>query len=797
MNIINPRNGAAVSHMRTLVQNIEIIYTEAQKDIADSVAAFLSEKAAGTFMPVYSAVIIVSDEATRDIEWQEQVRILRPGTRLVPAGSIIDADYNDPDVVPPSIEELNFIRIDEDLNDNIWDSINLDEDFYQIRNDVLVSMNSWTVSNESEAFLMNDYRKVKKAIRAIRRKKSTETEERSLQQLSAMEEYLARCRKYSGRIHRRTVLRRTFTVLLAIFTAVITRATVQMIRELRRASFESKLLVTERTDASVAEDFILLSDGLANYVINGVTRGAFYSAMMDCLEYNWVTTPTGLNYKYKLYDPHFLKDERYISTLTSNRQVLIWDTWRGRIDDVLSTAAEDLKLYYVDTENGVVTYVTGDNVIYFGDAETNQWLTNGVTYEFSGNTDIRALSAKDQLILYDDRNMYYFSLDPVIRLVSYTTESVMGDRAYEVQSVYLDDEGYTKTMLLDDGFYMETVKPDGTRKGASAPIRPKEGCMSVAGKDVAVFSDEGGNIVVMSMSKMEYWYQGLRLPDPKFLALLSDDILAYCDGDLGCHLYDLVSEADLGTVLTGFDDIEYFGCGDHTMICYSGGAYHCQDISRMLPLDEIDEGSALFVYDNTSPEDKGMVSSVVYTDERLLRMDLFRYTDQTTVGFAIDAGHVVYAGSSLSDPVVFGEGVLHYQNEPVKNAEDFTVVGITEDGYSMVFGTSDGQFREIAFEGDLKYRDDSYLQIPSHSAVVAIYEMEKCYYIKDADGRFWYADKLYPTHTQNNSLIFDLMNSKLRTHMGMSKEVMDLIRQQTIEDTSIFLMNGADGEEWE
>ena len=47
------------------------------------------------------------------------------------------------------------------------------------------------------------------------------------------------------------------------------------------------------------------------------------------------------------------------------------------------------------------------------------------------------------------------------------------------------------------------------------------------------------------------------------------------------------------------------------------------------------------------------------------------------------------------------------------------------------------------------------------------------------------------------STIFDLMNSKLRTHMGMSEEVMDLIRQQTIEDTSIFLMNGADGEVWE
>ena len=43
---------------------------------------------------------------------------------------------------------------------NIYDSVMIDSDFYRMRSEVLLQMESWEASGRSDAFLMTDGRKI-------------------------------------------------------------------------------------------------------------------------------------------------------------------------------------------------------------------------------------------------------------------------------------------------------------------------------------------------------------------------------------------------------------------------------------------------------------------------------------------------------------------------------------------------------------------------------------------------------------------------------------------------------------
>ena len=55
------------------------------------------------------AVIFISDTATGNQDWQDQVRALPSGMRLIPVGRLKDVDYNYPNFLPHCIVDINFI----------------------------------------------------------------------------------------------------------------------------------------------------------------------------------------------------------------------------------------------------------------------------------------------------------------------------------------------------------------------------------------------------------------------------------------------------------------------------------------------------------------------------------------------------------------------------------------------------------------------------------------------------------------------------------------------------------------
>ena len=80
-----------------------------------------------------SALVFVSDEAVNNPIWQKTVRQIGDNVRLIPIGATENADYSNPEVVPPRVESINYIREDEFMLENILDSLMTEPEFYAIK----------------------------------------------------------------------------------------------------------------------------------------------------------------------------------------------------------------------------------------------------------------------------------------------------------------------------------------------------------------------------------------------------------------------------------------------------------------------------------------------------------------------------------------------------------------------------------------------------------------------------------------------------------------------------------------
>ena len=786
--------------MKGLLNNIQIIYTETDAAVAENILSFLKEKTGNRHLPSDAAVIVVSDEATADSQWQKDVRSLNPAVRLVPIGAIVNADYSDPAVIPSRIEELNFIRIDEDLHQNLWDSLNLDQDFYNVRNAVLVNMNSWLISEESDAFLMTDYRQVRKCLRMVQNKAATETDERFQKQLHDMEDYLNQSLPVAKKLFYRTMRQRLTLVIAAAALAGVVYAGITVVSNLRRAARESALLGQDPSEANAAENFVLLSDGVNNSYIDDNVRSALFNEMTSYLDLNWTTTPVGYNYKYRLYDPHFLGNEQYLMVTNENNHTLVFDTYTGKINQDFGSPGEPVKAYYVDLDNRYVILVTQKNQIYFGDADTSQWLTNNYEYPFTGNTDVRILARKGGIVIYDDKNEFYYVVNEEtgIRPASYLRPDTMGTDNYTIHDIKLYDTETVSATEIEGDMSVYYSDHQGGMTGYSTGLSGKPDCTASVSQNYMIFADQDGNVLLFEREKLGFHAIGLKLPDVRYLVLINDSVLAYHDAVLGTRLYDFRQQADLGEVLSGFRDITWLGAGEYTIACYSDGAYHCQSLETILPRTEIDKTKILKTYNTTTPADEGLLSNVRYEDGLIrYEMDVVKDGQSLHLPYVLDGAGLLPAGSAVSDRVLAEADARGFQNEPLSWNKDVTIIGLTDGGLGFVVGTSDGQFREFSLTYSGTWLSDSYFQIPTRSAITAIHEMEKYYWLEDASHHYWYVSKRYPSHDEGSTLLMDLMNEKLQMHGYFKQELLDSVDAQTISDLGIQLMPGGDGKEWE
>lgn len=776
--------------MQTAVENVHVIYAESESGIAESVAAEIHERLHGKNAPQETAVILVSDAATKDEQWQKAVRALSGNVRLIPAGQTINVDYSNPEVIPPRVEELNFIRIDDALHDNIWESISIDTDFYNTRNNVLVNMDAWLTSKKSDAFLMAGFRESRKNLRVVQNKLKSETDEASRAQLESMESYLTASKKRAKRTLLKTIRHRTFVVLLIGLLIWLAISANNILGHMRSASDEMALIGEERTESNAFNNVVRLLDGVTNPMVDSTTGSYLFEEALRYLDTNWCSAPIGYNYKHKLTSVQLI-DDRYVQTSTDHGHQLVWDTWSGRVKQDNELTDSGIRALYVDSKNPITVLVTSDNKVLFGIGST--WLSSDYTYPFEEDSVIHIESNADRVLVYDSKNVFsYDRVDGSIRPATYRRADTMPFDEYVIQAAVITEAGYAVTFSANGELYV--INSSADESGWTMGVEPMPDCASAVRNGLVAFADKGGNVLLFDANSEKVTSIGLRLPDPQCLCFINDSTIAYHDGEFGTRLYDFDQQIDLGSAFSGIEGIDFLESNGTTLMCRYGDLYICQPIESMLPLREIDMDKVVACYDQTSDASSNQIHRIEITDDGIILMSL---DDETTsYKLALDGGHYTKVGAALSDPITLPEDVTRFIAEPIVHAGHATVIGIIDSGFGFVVGTGDGSFQEIVLRANGAYIKLGSFQAQSHAAITAIYETKDCYYLLDAAGNYWRARLSWPS-TEGGSLLVDQLNEKLGKSGFVTQELYDSVSEETRQDLGLTIMPGGDGKEWE
>ena len=772
------------------IHNTQIIYTEAQKQIAEHISSFLEQQPNPARR---CAVILISDEAVRDTQWQKEVRSLEKSVRLIPVGGTVDADYSDPEVIPPAIEELNFIRIDDDVCTNIWESIQIDNDFYNVRNTVLVNMDSWKVSGQDDAFLISEYFRVRKYRKTIRRKLLTENDPVFRKQLDGMQSYLNDSLKHARRIFLKKLRQRTTMILLALAIVGLVRLSDYMTRERKRAADETALLGKEPTEADAAENVIRILDGIDNKYIDTEIRARLMDELDDYLDMNWYTTPIGFNYRYPLSYAQIADNSRYLYTYAENGHLLKWDTWTGRIIENYDLSVQNVKAFHTSPSGKLSVYVTPDNYVMIGllDGDVTHWYSNNAAFPFTEDGEITIVSDEDHFIVFDRENVFYYEVGETPRLRYYFVREIMEPEDYAFKAAEIDDDGFSAVFTSGNKIICYRVRTEESYQ-ISLEASMDESCSPALKYGKFIFADKDGNIIVLDLETLESRSIGLILPEPEYLRFVDSHTLVYYDRILGTRLYETDQEAEIAEVFTSFDEISRLDAFGSTLICYANGIYICEPVDSLMPVRDTSGYSQVHVFTENHAESSGMVRSVSVTDENVIRLVLHVDTEDTVI--LLDGAHYFRVGDALTGARDYADEEKRYTVEPNYYEGKPVVVGIIDNGYGIVIGTQDGSFTELVFRNSGAYIDNTVYRIPSHSAVSEIIETDDCYLIKDLTGIYWKA-RLGWTANETPSLKLDQINAKL--HNGVTKELLDSISQDTINDLGLVMMPGGDGKEWE
>ena len=742
--------------MITEVGSVRLIHAKEDGRRAEEIRTYLEERfAESKKAPRKAAVILLSDAAVEDKEgWQDPIAGLGDDVRLIPVGRTENANFSK--MVPKRIREINYIRADEDMLANIYDSVMIDSDFYRMRSEVLLQMESWEASGRSDAFLMTDGRKIRKYRRMTAEKTATEADPRFKAQLEEMEEYLALSARHARKIFFYSFRRWAAVGVMAVLFAFFVIAARYLVKSMERANREAALLGAPRDEAKAAENVILLCDGITNLTIDSRVRTAFLRELFAYLDLNWCTTPIGYNYKHELMSAYLMKDERYLATSASNGKMLFWDTYSGRIVKE-EDAGMPFKAFYTDSENHVQVIVQDDNKIRYG--ISGEWLSNDTPQYFDGESRIHIYSNKDHILIHDSKFLYYLEWSaegPAIRPVSYLADDMI-EGAYTISSAQLTDTGYTAALKYKGSLYL--FVSDGP--DYNMEMAPSEKCNTANRGGMLLFSDSEGNIMLFRNDRPNVEPVGLRLPDPRILCFVNDTTIAYHDGLLGTHLYDIDQNIDMGELFSSFSELTELEISGSSAVCKTNGTYVCQSIGNLLPRRELDPQASL-VSNSESVTGDGQIRSVTPAGIGTVEVKLL-------------------ANGEEKELIVTCSGKA-------------STVGIIDNGHGVVIGTEDGSFREVVFRDNGSPIPCTSIRIPSHSAIRSVWETEDCYWLMDEAGNYWWA-RLGYAGTENPDLSLDQINNKL--HHGVTKELLDSISKETIDNLGLQMMPGGDGKEWE
>ena len=230
---------------------IALIYDPSQSDVAQQIMDWLqrdrraellskgdgrADFRASINIASKAAIVLISDDAVENPGWQKAVREIDEASRIIPVGETANADYSDPNVIPKRVEEINFIRIDDHLLENVLDSLVTNPDFYALKNNLMSMTSAWEMTGESDDFLIASFVRARRGLAQIRKKASGETDPYFIDQLERIVAFLRRSAKRSILNKLSAIWRNLKWAAAIVAAAVIVALLVILVPYLRRAN---------------------------------------------------------------------------------------------------------------------------------------------------------------------------------------------------------------------------------------------------------------------------------------------------------------------------------------------------------------------------------------------------------------------------------------------------------------------------------------------------------------------------------------------------------------------------------
>lgn len=737
-----------------------------------------------------AAIVLISDAAVKDEKWRKIVQKLSEEVRIIPVNYTKYVDYTDPELIPEKIKELNYIHANEKYLKNIWDCLIVEKNFYDIKSMILSSRNVWIFSKFSTDFLLTDRKEVKTYLSIFQKKLSEEEDAYLREEILEIIDYLTISLQYAKILWREKIFNYVKQVIGAVVLIICFIMLFVIYKRITHSHY-STVMGIETYEETAPIGSIYLVDGLKSPVISDQVKLEMYNKLSDYLNLNWYNTPIGINYMWGLNDAQIASDERYIWSANEKGNITKWDTYTGEIVEQEKVSSRPLAAMAFSGEDSFFATVDADGYIYKKN-NGKSWEKSKEYYDIpyakgtdlicDGNQGVVAIAGSNGIL-------YYFDCVTGFNLL-------WTGRYDKIFCSEISSGGLEAVVCKDDTLYDIYIKTDGTVDEIPIPISWYGSCSMDILDGVIVMADQYFQIVTWSRKNPEKINEaGVVLSQPDQLCFFNEQVIVYSDRNTGTHLYDLERRLDLGRILRNVVSVSSLSVCQNTVMASSSGwrVWHTENVELLLPAEQINKEEIVTVYKEKEMSSDGMIQHVFIESEYIIRAAL--YSNEKEEILTIDGANRFLTGTSQRDmSLVEDEHINHYIDSPVSFIGKPTVVGITNKGEVLLVGSSDGAFSELIFTETEAYIRGAQLNIPSRAGIVAIYQMEDCYYLEDATGTFWKVRIGYRAVTEDGAIA--AVKDKL--HYAIADEdIYKKVSRDTIKALDVKIMPGSDGKEWQ
>lgn len=739
-----------------------------------------------------SAIVILSDEAVKDEEWQKAVRSVPRTFRMIPIGNTVDADYSNPDIIPTRIEEINSIRIDDALYDNIEDSLLTDPEIYSIKSDILSLIDRYKTSNQSESFLMTDRKKIRKYQEVIGEALKREKNGSVRKQYEKIEAYLEKSRINANIIFKNDLKRYIKNGIKVGFAVLVVVLVIIARQFMKRASIAS-MISSVNVDSQMASIRAIESiEALTNPFFPNESKSLMYRRLVDALDKNWENSPLGMNnYKWSLNDVAYAGDGDHLLAAEGDGSIVMWDVRTGQPIQRTKVSADPLACMAASNDCGFMICIDTKGKLYCSQVG-GKWHDSGYICDIEFTDAVRVKLSEDctRALAFDDKTVIILSLN------NGTATEICKRKYSEIGDADFDEDGTAFIIKKQDSKW-DIIKIVDEKKDelVFADISVNDICCpDLHGSTAAVFDREGQLVVYDSKLSGTGYKTGLVIGNPFAVAISEKGYCLYLDRNIGIRIYDYNRMLDIGDCLGFAFSANRIEVINDMAIAFAGGQIHSENIESLLPKDSVGADEGFKSYEGTYSEGKGIVKSVGIKNDYMIEMKLGLDKETTVV---MDPSSRYFIGKGQRDERLM-EGItndysyysglfIHFTGEP-------TLVSIIQDEDVVLIGGYDGSLYELYVDENGLAAVSSHTQVPSHSPVVRVYQGQDSYLIQDKQGNLWTRRTGYKTLKSKDEMVSDVKN---RIRMSVGEDLLNMISKETVNLLELKKAPGTDGKAWE